>query len=212
MASVVNLPSTFNTFLIFAAYAISAKIQGLDNFSVSQAISTLTALTLLDNPLGTLLYSIPPGWGALGCFARIQEFLLQESRTDVRSVDTSRSTCSVESQHDSQNFELQALASRSTMPAIHMQDSGFGWSDTSSDVVKEVTADIDSNSTLTIVVGPVGCGKSTLLKGLLGETPKSRGSLSIPSSDIAYCDQTPWIINGTIRENVVVASDFDDIW
>jgi ATP-binding cassette, subfamily C (CFTR/MRP), member 1 len=209
----VNLPSSFNTFFIFAAYAISAKIQGLDSFSVSQAISTLTALTLLGQPLGSLLASIPPGWGAVGCFTRIQDFLLQESRTDVRSIDASRVVSSRKLIQESDgNFELQGLASSSTTPAIHFQQSGFGWSDTSSSTVKDVTADIKSDATLTIVVGPVGCGKSTLLKGLLGETPMSRGSLSVPSSYIAYCDQTPWIINGTIRKNIIAASDFDNAW
>ena len=65
---------------------------------------------------------------------------------------------------------------------------------------------------LTIIIGPVGCGKSTLIKGLLGETPKLHGRADIKLSETAYCDQTPWIIAGSIRQNVVGDSGFDRAW
>lgn len=71
---------------------------------------------------------------------------------------------------------------------------------------------IDPEKRLTIVAGPVGCGKSTFLKGLLGETPKISGHVYVPSSQIAYCDQTPWVINGSIRDNIIATTEFDDIW
>ena len=65
---------------------------------------------------------------------------------------------------------------------------------------------------LTIVVGSVGCGKSTFLKWLLGETPVFGGSVHVETPEIAFCDQSPWIANASIRENIVGESMFDDAW
>ncbi len=67
-----------------------------------------------------------------------------------------------------------------------------------------------------MAVGPVGCGKSTFLKALIGETTFLDGELRVVGSPrVAYCDQTSWIINGTIREtslpdHQVLFSDSDE--
>lgn len=53
-----------------------------------------------------------------------------------------------------------------------------------------------------MVVGPVGSGKTTLLKGILGELPCSSGLVEVSSKSIAYCGQSAWLLNGTVRENV----------
>lgn len=111
-----------------------------------------------------------------------------------------------------EEMELQPLTTTRTEATIRMQNSSFGWSDSSSDIIKKITTNIGPNINLTIVVGPVGCGKSTLLKGILGETPKISGHLAIPSSQIAYCDQIPWVINGSIRDNITGTSEFEIVW
>ncbi|KAI1862215.1 uncharacterized protein JN550_010371 [Neoarthrinium moseri] len=210
--SLVNIPSIFNEFIIFAAYAIAAKVNGTGAFSVSQAITGLTALQLLSMPLANLLLAIPTGWASLGCFARIQDFLLQDSHIDQRSVNGSMDSSTSEFPDGSEALELGAVRGMGHDDSVRIEGSSFGWSESSPSIVKEVTATIQPKTDLTIVVGPVGCGKSTLLKGLLGETPESRGSLYVSSAHIAYCDQTPWVINGTIRHNIVGESEFESTW
>jgi ABC-type multidrug transport system fused ATPase/permease subunit len=73
---------------------------------------------------------------------------------------------------------------------------------------------IVSRSHLTMVVGPVASGKSSLCKVLLGEIPESKGQITMDSrfsSDrVGYCDQTPYLSNTSIRENVVGFSEFHD--
>jgi ATP-binding cassette subfamily C (CFTR/MRP) protein 1 len=208
----VNLPQVFISFFIFAGYAIEARIQGTGSLSVSQAITSLAVLNLVTSPLAQLLYAIPSGWAALGCFARIQEFLLENPRTEQRSVQSPVANRSRNSSQHEDGHELQSLPGNQPESEIRVEGSSFGWSDSESSIVKDVTTSIRSDTKLTIVVGPVGCGKSTFLKGLLGETAKARGEIFISSSQIAYCDQTPWIINGSIRENIVAASQFDELW
>jgi ATP-binding cassette subfamily C (CFTR/MRP) protein 1 len=51
-----------------------------------------------------------------------------------------------------------------------------------------------------------------LLKGLLGETPSSQGFVYSSFPSTAYVDQTPWIQNGTIQQNILGISTFDEPW
>jgi len=51
-----------------------------------------------------------------------------------------------------------------------------------------------------------------LLKGLLGETPSSQGFVYSSFPSTAYADQTPWIQNGTIKQNILGISTFDEPW
>jgi ATP-binding cassette subfamily C (CFTR/MRP) protein 1 len=62
---------------------------------------------------------------------------------------------------------------------------------------------------LAMIIGPVGCGKTTLLQGILGETSIARGRVLISSSEMAFCDQTPWLTNVTLQDNITGFSKYD---
>ncbi|CAI4620570.1 ADM_collapsed_G0035900.mRNA.1.CDS.1 [Saccharomyces cerevisiae] len=69
---------------------------------------------------------------------------------------------------------------------------------------------------LVCVVGRVGAGKSTFLKAILGQLPCMSGSkdsippkLIIRSSSVAYCSQESWIMNASVRENILFGHKFD---
>lgn len=66
-------------------------------------------------------------------------------------------------------------------------------------------------SGLTIVIGLVASGKSTLCKVLLEETPVYDGhvTLGLASHRVGYCDQVPFLLNATIRENIIGYSSFN---
>ncbi|CAI5515991.1 unnamed protein product [Closterium sp. Naga37s-1] len=53
------------------------------------------------------------------------------------------------------------------------------------------------------VTGKTGSGKSLLLLGILGEVPHSSGAMhrSVPS--LAYASQQPFLIEGTVRDNIL---------
>ncbi|EPY33154.1 hypothetical protein STCU_02461, partial [Strigomonas culicis] len=59
---------------------------------------------------------------------------------------------------------------------------------------------------LTVVVGATGSGKSTLLQALLGQLEVSRGHVWATRS-IAYVPQQSWIMNATLRDNVLFFAD-----
>ncbi|KZS95710.1 P-loop containing nucleoside triphosphate hydrolase protein [Sistotremastrum niveocremeum HHB9708] len=62
---------------------------------------------------------------------------------------------------------------------------------------------------LCAVVGSVGSGKSSLLQALIGEMRCTSGSVKLGGT-IAYCPQSAWIQNATIRENVTFGRPFDE--
>ncbi|KAK8001086.1 multidrug resistance-associated [Apiospora marii] len=211
--TLVNMPTIFAGLSLFATYAIVARINGTEGMSVSQAITSMAAMMVLAQPLIMILYAIPFGWSALSCFTRIQEFLNAESRSDSRSL------LSMDSPPDSPK-EKEALhrvtrissGSHTRGSYLKVEKADFAWSSSDDAVVKGLETHIGPDCFLTIIVGPVGCGKSTLLKGLLSETSKTSGVVSVCSPEIAYCDQTAWIINGSIRENITGTSEFDESW
>lgn len=61
---------------------------------------------------------------------------------------------------------------------------------------------------LTAIVGRIGQGKSSLLSAILGEMYKLEGTVRTYGS-IAYVPQQAWIINATVRENILLGKPFD---
>ncbi|KAK7690924.1 hypothetical protein QCA50_006027 [Cerrena zonata] len=62
---------------------------------------------------------------------------------------------------------------------------------------------------LVAIVGSVGSGKSSLLQGIIGEMRKVSGSVSL-GGRVAYCPQTAWIQNATLRENITFGQPWDE--
>jgi len=61
---------------------------------------------------------------------------------------------------------------------------------------------------LVAFVGMVGSGKTSLLSALLGEMNKVDGRVCI-SGNIGYVPQTAWIMNTTLKENILFGQEFD---
>ncbi|OLN88160.1 Multidrug resistance-associated protein 1-like protein 1, partial [Colletotrichum chlorophyti] len=80
-------------------------------------------------------------------------------------------------------------------------------------IVHDVTLSI-GKSTYTAVIGPIGCGKSTILKAILGEVSVVSGSVCVKQAglSIAYCDQSAWLRNISVKSNVIGHDEFDQNW
>ncbi|EEC47522.1 predicted protein [Phaeodactylum tricornutum CCAP 1055/1] len=61
---------------------------------------------------------------------------------------------------------------------------------------------------LCAVVGRVGSGKSTLCSAILGETLLQSGEVQVKGK-IAYASQSAWILNATLRDNILFGMPFD---
>ncbi|KAJ3326932.1 hypothetical protein HDU76_012496 [Blyttiomyces sp. JEL0837] len=70
-------------------------------------------------------------------------------------------------------------------------------------------------SKLTVVVGPTGSGKTSLLLSLLGEMKRIKGFGFFPdprlmNPSVAYVAQSAFLLNASIRENILFGRAFDD--
>uniref|UniRef100_A0A1B6GIW2 Uncharacterized protein n=2 Tax=Cuerna arida TaxID=1464854 RepID=A0A1B6GIW2_9HEMI len=90
------------------------------------------------------------------------------------------------------------------VPAVCTIDAAtFSW--TGSDDPSLIVPNLQiPTGKLTMVVGNTGSGKSSLLSAILGEMPCIRGVVKwTKGSSIAYVSQKPWLLNGSVRDNIV---------
>jgi ATP-binding cassette, subfamily C (CFTR/MRP), member 1 len=219
----------FAPVLTFAIFSVIARRKGGGTtLDTARVFTSLSLFTLLADPLASLVMSLATFMGSVGSFTRIQEFLDKEERADCRKTPldfdddyTELATPSLNTAEkrsistDRSSAPAPSLKSKSSFyvsrDAITIEDGSFGWDLDKEPLLKGITMSVPRHR-FTVVVGPVGCGKSTLLKAILGEVPTLAGTVKLASTNIAYCDQTPWHMNGTIQQAIIGVSALDSKW
>ncbi|KAI8265875.1 ABC transporter [Colletotrichum sp. SAR11_239] len=193
-----QLPSIMTPSITLAAFAIAQRLAGGEPLNVVQAFTSLSLLGILINPVSELVMVPRHLAMTIGCLDKIQEFLVKEKREDYRNVRSRR--------QGQPNGAVQEPTPE--QPLIRVSGGSFGWSSDRA-ILLDLELEIKP-ATLTIVIGPVGSGKSTLLKSLVGETYRIAGDVEYAASpEVAYCDQEPWILNQSIRENIIGGTHYD---
>uniref|UniRef100_A0A8I7BIC8 Uncharacterized protein n=1 Tax=Hordeum vulgare subsp. vulgare TaxID=112509 RepID=A0A8I7BIC8_HORVV len=91
---------------------------------------------------------------------------------------------------------------------IAMNSCIFSWDEsTSKPTLKNINLMVKTGEKIAIC-GEVGSGKSTLLAAVLGEVPKTEGTIQI-CGKIAYISQNAWIQTGTVQDNILFGSSMD---
>jgi ABC-type multidrug transport system fused ATPase/permease subunit len=67
-----------------------------------------------------------------------------------------------------------------------------------------------STGELCAIVGSVGSGKSTLCSAILNEAVLGKDSHICLAGSVAYVSQTAWILNRTVRENILFGQIYDE--
>lgn len=155
----------------------------------------------------------------MACLRRIETFLKSDARRDHRlplnvPADVDRIQESPPSDSDVEMVNVapnQVDPQLQQSPILVAQNASFGWNLNELPTVSDVSFTLPRHQ-VCFVIGTIGSGKSTLLKGLLGETPSTQGFVysSFPSS--AFVDQTPWIQNCSIQQNILGISNFEESW
>lgn len=127
---------------------------------------------------------------------------------------SSRKSKSDESSHGAPSSDDASL-SRSTHSLGTMTNED-GHKATVPITLQDITCDIVPGS-LVAVVGSVGSGKSSFLSAILGELESINDSkIYIPRRDAemkmhgfaAYCTQTPWVVNDTLKGNILFGREY----
>ncbi|KAM7471981.1 hypothetical protein LguiA_010164 [Lonicera macranthoides] len=91
---------------------------------------------------------------------------------------------------------------------IEIQDGKFSWEpEKENPTLNGIELKVKRGMKVAIC-GTVGSGKSSLLSCILGEVPKLSGGVKI-SGTKAYVPQSPWILTGNVRENILFGNRFD---
>ncbi|XP_076160818.1 sulfonylurea receptor isoform X2 [Ptiloglossa arizonensis] len=92
-------------------------------------------------------------------------------------------------------------------PVLRMKACTFSWG---MDECQLSIADLKiPRGQLTLIVGKTGSGKTSLLLGMLGEIQNTTGTIKwTKGSRIAYVAQKPWLLNATLRDNILFGSAY----
>lgn len=173
------------------------------------AITLFTALGFLEL-LSDPTHAINAFWPELGvmyaCFGRIQKFLLEDEHVDPRKLRDFRLASA------DQSFDEKTYSSMSDMSrhCISFNDVSVSSQNVERQILRQLSFSIQQGS-LTLIVGPVGSGKTVLVKTLLGETNISSGTIETSSTNFAYCDQTPWLPDVSIKDAIIAEYDRDEV-
>ncbi|UPL03089.1 hypothetical protein LCI18_014023 [Fusarium solani-melongenae] len=221
------LAPIFAPILTFTAYSVLAQSRGGgSNLDTNRMFTSLSLFALLQDPLTSFVTSLSSLMGSIGSFVRIQSFLRTDVRVDDRAIqdgiegDASLGSRSSDSEPEKNCFspEGEPKLLKDTMSkvslngnAVIVKAGSFGYDTTKTPILSDINVQVPLGK-FTLLVGPVGSGKSTLLKAFLGEVGIMAGSVQVSSSEIAYCDQTPWHMNGTVRDSIIAFSPTDERW
>ncbi|KAH8662384.1 ABC multidrug transporter [Xylariales sp. PMI_506] len=171
--------------------------------SNANAYTALSYLSLLTSPLMITLQSIPITAACFACLKRIHEFLAIEPRLDPRLSDSRELVLD--------NITSDSMQEKPQEAIIAVRAGQFGWN-ASTPVLKNINFTL-AQSSFMFITGPVAAGKSTLCKALLGEVPHSKGHilLNVAANKVSFCDQTPFLVNGSVMENITGFSSFDEL-
>ncbi|KAG0220916.1 hypothetical protein BGX31_010388, partial [Mortierella sp. GBA43] len=176
---------------------------------------SMTLFAMLKSPISSLSDATTSTINALVSTRRIEVFLLREEINDKDIIRFDR------------------LPRDPQEPVISIRHATFSWTGPSYEAsyqppVNERSAllsDQDSSTwlppalrdinlaiqrgNLTAIVGRVGQGKSSLLSALINDMYKLSGKVQV-SGRVAYVPQQAWIVNKTLKDNILFGSEYDE--
>lgn len=210
MASTAQMPVLLSPVAAFGLFTLQSRASGV-SLDVTRMFTSLSLVILLGQPLFWIFKAILDASAALGCFKRIQDFLLKTSKDDS-GITMSAAESATQLNPERHDFELQELSParhRGDRVDVAVHNATFSWTLDGPPLVRVSKLEVELGQ-LAIIVGPVASGKTTLLKGLLGEVPSVTGHVKLGYKRAAWCEQTPWLTNDTILKNIVGYSDYDE--
>lgn len=95
---------------------------------------------------------------------------------------------------------------------VSIKDGTFSWNrhDDNKNILRDINFSA-SKGDLSCIVGRVGSGKSSLLQAVLGDLWKVNGTVEVHGA-VAYVAQQSWIMNATVKENIIFGYKFDQVF
>ncbi|KAG0351717.1 hypothetical protein BG005_008781, partial [Podila minutissima] len=225
--------SSVNLLITLVTFAVYATVGG-PNFTPGPITPevifvSITVFARLSIQLGIVSLAITHIISLKAAHHRIEKFLLQEEIDSFAIHRFSRQIPS-SAQRATDNYlavDIEDGTFSWTKPSTNGVNSSHARAETSATLVESerqpllsassaasslpVLHDIDLHiydGKLAAIIGRVGQGKSSLLSAIVGEMYKRQGSVTV-YGDLAYVPQQAWIVNATIRDNILFGQEFD---
>ncbi|EIN07961.1 P-loop containing nucleoside triphosphate hydrolase protein [Punctularia strigosozonata HHB-11173 SS5] len=211
--TVTQILPLLNILATFGVYTLIMK----QELTASRIFTSISVFNIMKGQIQSLTFMLPMIISAKVSLDRISEFL-----NDSELIDPT-----AESNVTNELYE-QALANRDEDDRIGFSDATFTW-ETRGPGAEPRVADpkkrdfrlriegelLFEKDAINLVIGPTGSGKTSVLLALLGEMyyhPNNEQSwYNLPrGGGVAYAAQETWVLNETIRENIVFGSPFDE--
>ncbi|KAK9477858.1 P-loop containing nucleoside triphosphate hydrolase protein [Lipomyces japonicus] len=192
----MGILSAISSFLwACAPFLVSCSTFGIFVYTSSTPLSTdivfpaLSLFNLLTFPLAMFPQAVTQLVESSVAAARLQDFFLSSELQDdaVERVDA---------------------ATKLGEDSVVIKNGTFLWDETGNHppALKDVNFTAKKGE-LACVVGRVGSGKSGFLQAILGDLYKQEGHVTVKGR-VAYAAQAPWIMNATVKENILFGSRF----
>ncbi|KAJ3150799.1 Multidrug resistance-associated protein 9 [Geranomyces variabilis] len=195
---------------ILPSVAIIIYIAMGRDYNASMIFTTLGLFGSLIEPASNISNSISTLLRFKVSYDRLSSFFLARERVDAELTSRhvqereSGTGCSIVLEDATYSWESE-VADASVKPvAGDAAETGSLNQDTIFEL-RNLTLSV-AKGKLVAVVGSVGSGKSALLSALSGQMRMTGGQGSVYGT-LAYCPQEPWIVSGTIEENILLNSD-----
>lgn len=207
-------------------YAIQAQLRGGKAIDVNLAFTSLAVIGMVTGPANYIIVLMPNFAMFFAAYDRIQKYLLSPDREDKREHldkrysngsqgDAASGVSTPSSDSSSTNATLIGESQTEDSIAIAVENATIRPAPTADPVLKDISATFKKGS-LIVCAGAVGTGKTTLAKAFLGDLPPDSGVIKTAFGSIAYCSQTAWLINGTIKDIIRGppgdVSELDEPW
>ena len=178
----------------------------------SVAFTALSLFSLLRIPLDRLADMVAHVLESRVSIARVEKFLDEEETGKYQQLQP----------HEDESLET----------FIGFKNATFSWGsadeafDKKDRAFRMINLSVDFRvGGLNIIAGPTGSGKTSLLMALLGEMTLISGRVQLPggyerarlqarpdglTESVAYCAQQAWLVNDTIKQNILFSSPYDE--
>ncbi|RYP65399.1 hypothetical protein DL771_008344 [Monosporascus sp. 5C6A] len=212
------LPQNLAPMLTFAVFYAIAAARDDNSILAGQAFASLSLIALVTLPALTFIKAIPALIQCFSSFDRIQEYCSQPVRPRHLLENPSSHQAPLGDGKTGSEVELgrmqpSGLQTTVDQTLVRFRDQDIAWEKAGPAILKTLRANIHQRR-FTVVLGPTGSGKSTLLESLLDEAVSLGGDTDRRFSTAAYCAQVPWLINGSVRDNIVADASglVDEKW
>ncbi|PPR03680.1 hypothetical protein CVT24_007801 [Panaeolus cyanescens] len=193
-----NVALAFSIPVLAATLAFVTYTHVVEGFDAAVIFASLSLFQLLRQPMMFLPRALSATSDARNAISRLHRVFNAELRSDdAIKVNTS---LPLGIRVDKATFEWEEAVSQGDEPVAPNSQRPF--------CLPNITMEVPRGS-LVAIVGRVGSGKSSLLSGLIGDMRRVSGEVEFGGS-VAFCAQTAWIQNATVRDNITFGQPFNE--